>query len=392
VLLICKLTKLVLGRPWLTLAIDRKSRMIVGFYISFHAPSAYSVLYCLRMAIMPKDHILKRFKGIRGRWPARGIPDLVVSDNGMELHAESIEVVTYELGIEHQYCGVADPEMKGAIERLFRTVNMDLFHQLPGTVFSNPRHRADYPSEKLACLDLETFIEILVRWIVDIYHNTPHRALNGYTPQQVWEADEANRVIELPAYPEQLETIVAIATERTVFHYGIAVDNLFYNSVQLQTLFCAAEEKLVLPVRHHEHDVGYIHVQDPGTREFFKVPAVKQDYAAGLNRHVHLLVCAEARHRFGDGWRDEELLEVKAEIQAIVEAAIRDKKMSTRKGAAVAAALDSEAVISPNVDEMAEALDAAQRPIRLDAPPPVQAPPDVANDDLPDLVATEVAA
>lgn len=393
VLLICKVTKLVLGRPWLTLCIDRKSRMIVGFYISFHTPSAYSVLYCLRMAMLPKDHILKRF-GIVGRWPARGIPDLVVSDNGMELHAIAVEVVTYQMGIEHQYCGVADPEMKGAIEREFRTVSVDLFHQLPGTVFSNPLMRAQYPAEKLACLDLDKFVEIFVRWIVTVYHEQPHRGLNGFTPLQAWDSGEANRQIELPAYPEQLETIVAISATRTVFHYGIQLDNLFYNSDQLQSLLDAAEDKkMIVAVRSHEHDVGFVHVQDPESREFFKVPAVNQDYAAGVNRHVHLLVCAEARARFGDSWRDDQLLEAKATIQAIVDAAIRDKKMSNRKSAAVMGASDSESIISQNEAELAEEVEVAQKPIVLDAPSPTPAQgPDVVEDDLPDLVSCEISA
>ena len=387
VLLICKITKLILGRPWLTLAIDRKSRMIVGFYISFHAPSAFSVLYCLRMAMLPKDHILARFAGIRNPWPARGIPDLLVADNGMELHADAVQVVMYEMGIEQQYCGVADPAMKGAIERLFRTVSADLFHQLPGTVFSNPSQRADYPAEKKAALDLETFVEILVRWIVDIYHVSPHRGLAGQTPLYTWQADEGNRVIELPAFPEQLETIVAVTATRTIFHYGIEFDNLRYNSAQLQSINHRVEENPVVAVRAHEHDVGYVHVMDPETEEFLKVPAVDQAYAAGVNRHVHLLVCAEARKRFGEGWRDEQLLEVKAEIQAIVEAAMRAKKTGVRKDAAKHNALDSESVLAPDLEALGEAM----QPVGIALPKPA-VPADVtANDDLPDLVTSAIA-
>jgi putative transposase len=75
IVIICKHTRLILGRPWITLAIDRYSRMIVGFYISFHAPSQASVLYALRMMIMPKDAILARFPDVKGPWPARGLPN-----------------------------------------------------------------------------------------------------------------------------------------------------------------------------------------------------------------------------------------------------------------------------------------------------------------------------
>ena len=58
------------------------------------------------------------------------------------------------MAIEVLFCGVAHPEMKGAVERIFRTLAKDLIHELPGTTFSNPKERGDYPSEKLAAIDM----------------------------------------------------------------------------------------------------------------------------------------------------------------------------------------------------------------------------------------------
>ena len=52
--LICGKTGVPLGRPWLTLAVDHYSGMVVGFHLSFAPPSAASVLAALRMAILPK--------------------------------------------------------------------------------------------------------------------------------------------------------------------------------------------------------------------------------------------------------------------------------------------------------------------------------------------------
>jgi putative transposase len=211
--------------------------------------------------------------------------------------------------------------------------------------------------------------------------------LAGSTPLSVWQSDEGDRVIELPAFPEQLETIVAVTATRTIFHYGIEFDNLRYNSAQLQSINHRVEENPVVAVRAHEHDVGYVHVMDPETEEFLKVPAVDQVYAAGVNRHVHLLVCAEARKRFGEGWRDEQLLEVKAEIQAIVEAAMRAKKTGTRKGAAKHNALDSESVLAPDLEALGEAM----QPVGIGLPKPAVPADITANDDLPDLVTSAIS-
>lgn len=52
--LVCHKTGVPLGRPWLTLAVDHYSGMVVGYHLSFAPPSAASVLAALRHAILPK--------------------------------------------------------------------------------------------------------------------------------------------------------------------------------------------------------------------------------------------------------------------------------------------------------------------------------------------------
>jgi putative transposase len=360
VMVICKLTRLILGRPWITLAIDRFSRMVVGFYISFHAPSQTSVLYAMRMMIMPKDEILARFPDVKSPWPARGLPGTIVTDNGMELHGNTVESVCLEMGINLHYCGVAYPEMKGAIERAIGTVNRGLIHSLPGTTFSNVKQRRDYDSESHAAIDIEVLTHVLVKWIVDQYHNQPHKGLKGQTPLQVWQESERTTVIELPAFPRQLETIVGIDDTRTLFHYGLEYDHLYYNSPLLQTLRHKKEGTRKLQLRAFEHDVSYIAVFHPDLEEFIDVPAVDQAYACGVNRHVHQLVCAEVRRRFTDEWTKEQLLIVKEEIQAIVDEAIRAKKVATRKKVATLTLTDSEQVIH---GESTAALQRATKPV-----------------------------
>jgi putative transposase len=384
-MIICKLTRLVLGRPWLTLAIDRRSRMVQGFYISFHAPSSTSVLYCLRMLMLPKDQILAKYPGIKGPWPARGIPECIVCDNGMELHANAVEVICQEMGIELTYCGVAHPEMKGAIERMFRTVNQGLVHMLPGTTFSNVEQRGDYASEKHAAIDLEVFVHLLVKWIADVYHKTPHRGLLGRTPLEVWQEEESNCVIELPAYPKQLDTIVGHAASRTLFHYGVEYDNLRYNSPLLQIIRQRAGGNPEVHLRGFEHDVGYITVLDPQLDEFIEVPAVRSDYAAGLNAYVHHLCVAEVRKRFGNEWAADQLLAVKAEIQVIVDEAVLAHKTATRKAGATVLLHDSEQILGTQ-DE--SPLQRARKPVNTAAAVLPDLDPG-ADDELPSFKRTE---
>jgi putative transposase len=342
VLLVCETTWMVLGRPWLTLVIDRYSRMIAGFYISFHAPSASSVLYSLRQAILPKDELLKNIPGVKNDWPIRGCPESIAMDNGMDLHANAVEKFCLELLIEVHFMGAARPEMKGAIERLFGTLSRDLFHTLPGTVFNNIQARGDYPSEARAALTLKTFTEILVRWIVDVYHQTPHRGLKGYTPHAVWQKGEPNATFSLPAFPRQLDLMVGNTANRSIFHYGLEYDCIRYSSKQLLALRNAKMETPQVEIRVFEDDVGYIEVKNPENGEFLRVNAIDQDYACGLNRHVHALIRAEVRRRFNDEETRKQLLMVKAEIQAVVRAAVVNKKAGVRKRSAALRLVDSE--------------------------------------------------
>jgi putative transposase len=226
-------------------------------------------------------------------------------------------------------------------------VSDDLIHQLPGTTFSNVKQRGAYPSEAKAAIDIETLTHLLVKWIVDYYHDRPHRGLAGKTPLEVWREGCSERVIELPAFPAELDLIGAHVAHSTVFHYGIQVDNLFYNSDLLRELRSRRDERLVVEVRYREEDVSKVLVRDPRSNEFFEVPCVDRQYSAGLNRSVHRLIVAQARQRFRDEWKQFQLLEIRGEIEAIIAKALTEGRVLDRKRAARHLMHDSEAVIRP---------------------------------------------
>lgn len=373
------LTKLPLGRPWLTLAIDAHSRMVMGFYISFNPPSSYSVLQCLRRAMLPKDLWLQRFPDIKGIWPAFGIPELIAVDNGTDLHSDAVEAACLEMGIQILFCGSKTPQHKGAIERFFRTMNMGLIHRLPGTVFSNVDERGDYPAECRAVIDMHDLVHLLTKWVVDIYNVSVHRGLKA-RPLDVWLESAGSRIIELPLHPAQLEVITGIPAKRTLFHYGIELDGLQYNSEPLQMLRRRTGQNQKVDLKYYDDTVGHIHVFDPVTKEYIKVSAKLQDYADNLQRGVHRLIRAHARKKFGDHCLPAQLLEARAEIEALVKDAIKSKKMGSRKSGAGFLGHDSEAIISGQ-----DPLLQARQPIKQSKPTPPEELPSGLDDDLPDF-------
>jgi putative transposase len=384
-IVIDSLTQLPLGRPWLTMAIDHHSRMVVGFYVSFNAPSSHGVLQCLRRSILPKDDWLARFPDIKGSWPALGIPELIAVDNGTDLHSDALESACLEMGIQMLFCGSKTPQHKGAIERFFRTMNMGLIHRLPGTVFSSVDERGDYPAEDKAVIDMKSLVHLLTKWVVEVYNVTNHRGI-GARPIDKWIQSADRRIIELPVYPQQLEVITGIPAKRTLFHYGIELDGLQYNSELLQVLRRRAGENFAVQLKFYEDTVAHIHVFDPVTKEYLKVPAKLMEYAQDLPRDIHRLVREQARKRFGDHVLSPQLLQAKAEIEDLIQAALKAKKMGHRKTGAKVAMHDSEAVLQGG-DPLAD----ARKPVKTVKQKPPEDLPSGLDDDLPDFGDAEAA-
>jgi len=379
IIVIDKVTKIPLGRPWMTMAIERYSRLIYSFYISFNAPSSYSVLQCLKRGILPKDEWLARYPGIQNVWPAHGIPTLVAVDNGMDLHSEAFEKSCDELGIQILYCPAANPEAKGSIERSFRTLAKDLIHKLPGTVFSNIEERGDYAAEELAAIDLDTLLHLVTKWVVDVYNVSFHRGIKT-TPLLKWMQAAPSTHFELPADPRQMDVIIGIPAKRTVFHYGIELEGLHYNGRALQDIRRRAGENLQVQLKFYVDTVAYIDVFDQYANEYVRVECVHQDYAEGLQRDSHRLVREYARRQYGDHYSQPQLMEAREYIASIVAGAVQDKKMSVRKKAAGLARHDSESILTKK-----SALDLAQEPLLSAAAPVPEELPDGLLDELPYL-------
>jgi putative transposase len=375
-----KNTMLPLGRPWLTLAIDKHSRMVVGFYICFNAPSSYSVLQCIKRAILPKDDWLARFPSIKGTWPAYGIPALVATDNGMDLHSSALIKTAQELGIEILYCPAGRPETKGSMERFFRTLNEGLIHKLPGTVFSNIDERGDYPSEDLAAIDMENLVYLITKWIVDVYSVTFHRGIQA-SPIIKWLESAQKNMIELPVNPQSLEVIIGIPAKRTLFHYGIELEGLHYNSRPLQDLRRCSGENMQVDLKYYEDSVAYIHVFDPYKKEYVQVQAVDENYTDNLHREIHRLTRSHARKVFGEVYAQEQLAEARRDIENIIKEAVKNKKMSVRKNGAHSLMHDSEAVLN-SINPITEAM----KPVKTAKLNPPERLPDGLNDPLPDLL------
>ncbi|MGH8055328.1 MAG: Mu transposase C-terminal domain-containing protein [Stenotrophomonas sp.] len=180
----------VLGRPWITLAIDVATRCVLGMYISMDAPSSVSVSLCIEHAVLPKPENAKDLD----IWPMYGKPRKFLVDNGKDFRALALQRGCDEHAITLSWRPVRTPHYGAHIERLNGTL-MKIAHLLPGTTFSNIRERGDYDSAANARLTLDEFRDWMTHKVCRFYHQRKHRAI-GIAPTLAWErgfTDEAGK-------------------------------------------------------------------------------------------------------------------------------------------------------------------------------------------------------
>jgi putative transposase len=222
-------------RPWITLAIDVYSRMVLGFFIALEEPSAMSVGMCLSNAILPKDKLLTTHN-INTPWNCWGLLSTIHADNGKDFRGEMVRRACQQYGIDLVWRPVGRPHFGGHIERLMRTFN-DEIHDLPGTTFSNPTLRGEYDSEKNAVFTLPELEKWLTRYIVGVYHQK-YRDDLFMSPLKKYEqgllGDSSRKGRGLPPKiidENRLRFDFMPHFDRTIQRtYGVGIDNITYYS------------------------------------------------------------------------------------------------------------------------------------------------------------------
>ena len=321
-------TCLPLGRPWITACIDDYSRCLLGIHISFEPPSYLTVSHCLKDAFCPKTNLKEKYPTIKNNWDAHGVMRELVVDNGTEFHSKSLENACYTLGIEIHYSPRKEAWFKGKIERFLGTLNNSIAHGTPGTTFRNIFDKEEYNPSKHAVVRMSVLQEIVRKWVVDYYHQIPHRTLHA-PPAIVWQSSIQPEDILLPNNLSQLDAILGRSEQRALTHKGIEINNLFYNSSELTNLRRRFRDKLDVEIRVNDADLGFINVLSPDKTNIFKVPALFFDYANGLSNWQHR-VCKRFAANELKKYDPMSWLQAKEDIRKLIEEEFMYKKQKTR--------------------------------------------------------------
>jgi putative transposase len=313
-----------LQRPWVTLAIDVASRMVAGFYLTLEPPSALSVSLAIQHLVQPKLDWLDGL-GIDANWPTAGLPELIHIDNAKEFRSKAMKRGTEEHGISLQYRPIGAPHYGGHIERLIGTM-MGAVHLLPGSTFSSVKDRGDYDSAAKSAMTLDE----LERWCaleITRYHAGRHRSL-GIPPVAAWQEAVQRRDTPLrhPHDPDGFRIDFLPAVERMVRRDGIHLFGLRYWDDVLS--IWAGRQGRQLRISYDPRDLSTVFVRGPDGQRYSVRFADLRHPPITLAEHRH----AQAILReWGRSLEDETLIfAVIEEQRALVDAAARKTREARR--------------------------------------------------------------
>lgn len=278
VILVDDKTRMPLGKPHITIAIDVYSRMVIGYYVSFEVPGALGVGMCLANSLLPKEALLDKLN-VAGDWPCWGRMKKIRADNAKEFRGNMLKRACQEYGMDLEWRLVRKPKTAPHIERLLGTFSKEI-HELPGTTFSNSQQRGEYPSAEKASLTLGEFEQWLIHYIVNIYHQRPHSQL-GCSPLAKFE----DGIYQKTGLPPRIQDERKIKLdflpyfERTVQEYGIVLDHIHYYSDVLRKWVHALDgdspknrRKRKFIFKRDPRDISILYFYDPDAKAYFEIP------------------------------------------------------------------------------------------------------------------------
>jgi len=251
-------TRLPIGRPWLTLAVDVCSRMVTGFYLTMEAPSRLSTSLCLLHSVFDKSAWLRE-RQINEQWPVAGLPEMLKADNGADFRSRAFKRGCDDAGISIEWRPPRQPHFGGHIERLIGT-QMGALHLLPGTTFSNADELGEYDSKRHAALTMRELERYIALEIVGAYHHSIHSSL-GRPPIAIWREREGEIPLRLPVDRMRFWLTFLPEEERTLRPTGIHLFGLRYWSPALSGDLGRSGRRLL--VKYDPRDLARVYVRRP---------------------------------------------------------------------------------------------------------------------------------
>lgn len=215
----------VVGRPYIYLAVDTATHLIAGAYVGF-ACDETAVMACILQAASDKVEYCARY-GIDitpEQWPSVGMPSEIITDQGREFFGPRMAELCRRYGLEVLTLPPFRPDQKGTVEKSIDLLQARYKPMLRGRGVieddAQERWATDYRAQ--AVLDLDDFARIVIHSI--LYLNSG-RLVGGRTPAQAW-LEMSPRLMAVDPQELYIQTLPRDTAKLT--RKGLRVNRMWY--------------------------------------------------------------------------------------------------------------------------------------------------------------------
>lgn len=280
----------VIGRPVVYAIIDVYSRMITGCSVLLEGPSWIGAMMALENAVTDKVEYCQKF-GIdinEDEWPCQYLPEAILADRG-EFEGYKVESLINNLNVKVENTSSYRGDLKGIVERQFRTINEKIKHTTPGAIQKEYRERGDRDYRLDATLTLEEFNQIMIRLI--LHHNK--KVMEKYPLEKGMLADEVNPIpIEIWRWgmkhrkgrfnKHHLDVVrlnLLPKGKASCSRGGIKFKNLFYSTKRaIEEQWYLDPKMKTIGVVYDPRNMNYIYIPNYDGKGFIKCSLLEKSY------------------------------------------------------------------------------------------------------------------
>ncbi len=231
----------IIGRSIVYAIIDVFSRLITGIYVGLEGPSWIGAMMALDNMITDKVEFCRKYniEITEEQWPSKHLPEIIIADRG-EFEGYSVENLINNLNVKIENTSPYRGDLKGIVERNFRTINTRIKHKTPGAIQKEFRERGDRDYRLDATLTLDEFTAIIIKMV--LYHN--NKLIDKYPmekemiedeivpiPIKLWRWGIENKKGRLRVVDQERFRLNILPKEKAnVSRAGIRFKNMYYGS------------------------------------------------------------------------------------------------------------------------------------------------------------------
>lgn len=332
-----------LGRPWLTAIKDRRTGVLLGFYVSFQQTGLNAIFGALKHSLSSHHLAYEMWPELENPWPF-GRAHHYFSDRGADFMSLQYRSAITSLGSFYEYAERRSPWLKASVERFFLTLEQTFFECTPGRTFPSYDLLGDYNPHKEAVIRFSTLVFLLHKWAVD-YHNVFVNERKQASPIDLW-----NEGIEIapPSYhasTDELNVMLGKHQSGVLSQEGIRLNWMTYANDQLRELMGDLGKGYRVNYTVNSEDLGEIYALDPRTNTRFCVPNTRPDYACGLSEYQHKMLRQWAAEKLTKSTAIDTLMRTREMIAERIGEELEAKKNNTKARHARLAGINSNAVL-----------------------------------------------